>query len=106
MTAPALAYIHRFEPGADPSRPPVLLLHGTGGDETDMAPLGREVAPGAALLSPRGKVLEGDMRRLPSAPELESRGAALNGLGDECDDLAHDCRGRLIQRRRHVCGIG
>ena len=72
VTAPALAYIHRFEPGADPSRPPVLLLHGTGGDETDMAPLGREVAPGAALLSPRGKVLEGDMRRLPSAPELES----------------------------------
>ena len=63
MTAPALAYIHRFEPGADPSRPPVLLLHGTGGDETDMAPLGREVAPGAALLSPRGKVLEGDMPR-------------------------------------------
>jgi phospholipase/carboxylesterase len=63
VTSPALAYIHRFEPGADPSRPPVLLLHGTGGDETDMAPLGREVAPGAALLSPRGNVLEGDMPR-------------------------------------------
>ena len=61
--APALAYIHRFEPGADPSRPPVLLLHGTGGDETDMLPLGREIAPGAALLSPRGNVLEGDMPR-------------------------------------------
>ena len=61
--APALAYIHRFEPGADPSRPPVLVLHGTGGDETDMLPLGREIAPGAALLSPRGNVLEGDMPR-------------------------------------------
>jgi phospholipase/carboxylesterase len=61
--APALAYIHRFEPGADPALPPVLLLHGTGGGETDLIPLGREVAPGAALLSPRGNVLEGDMPR-------------------------------------------
>ncbi len=62
MTA-ALSYIHRFEPGADPTRPPVLLLHGTGGDETDLLPLGREVAPGAALLSPRGNVLEGGAPR-------------------------------------------
>jgi phospholipase/carboxylesterase len=61
--APALAYIHRFEPGVDASLPPVLLLHGTGGDETDLLPLGREIAPGAALLSPRGNVLEGDMPR-------------------------------------------
>ncbi|HEY6735126.1 MAG TPA: alpha/beta hydrolase, partial [Roseiarcus sp.] len=61
--APELAYIHRFEPGADPTLPPVLLLHGTGGDETDLVPLGREIAPGAALLSPRGNVLEGDRPR-------------------------------------------
>ena len=61
--APELTYIHRYEPGADPSRPPVLLLHGTGGDETDLIPLGREIAPGAALLSPRGNVLEGDRPR-------------------------------------------
>ena len=58
-----LAYIHRFEPGVDPTLPPVLLLHGTGGDETDLVPLGREIAPGAALLSPRGNVLEGNMPR-------------------------------------------
>ena len=56
---PASAYVHRFEPGADPTLPPVLLLHGTGGDEADLVPLGREIAPGAALLSPRGNVLEG-----------------------------------------------
>jgi phospholipase/carboxylesterase len=61
--AQELAYIHRFEPGADPSLPPVLLLHGTGGDEADLLPLGREIAPGAALLSPRGNVLEGNMPR-------------------------------------------
>ncbi len=61
--ATVLGYIHRFEPGADPSRPPVLLLHGTGGDESDLLPLGREIAPGAALLSPRGNVLEGQAPR-------------------------------------------
>ncbi len=62
MTA-ALTYIHRFEPGGDPALPPVLLLHGTGGDETDLLPLGHEIAAGAALISPRGNVLEGGMPR-------------------------------------------
>lgn len=51
-------YVHVFEPARDPSAPPLLLLHGTGGDEHDLIPLGRQLAPGAALLSPRGDVLE------------------------------------------------
>ncbi|HEY5795555.1 MAG TPA: alpha/beta hydrolase [Bosea sp. (in: a-proteobacteria)] len=56
-------FIHVYEPGADTSRPPLFLLHGTGGDERDLLGLGRTVAPGAGLLSPRGKVLEGAMPR-------------------------------------------
>jgi phospholipase/carboxylesterase len=64
MIAPAdLSFVHRFEPGSAPDRPPLLLLHGTGGDENDLLPLGRMISPGAALLSPRGKVLEGGMPR-------------------------------------------
>ncbi len=58
-----LAFIHRFEPGNRLEGPPLLLLHGTGGDENDLLPLGRAIAPGAALLSPRGKVLENGMPR-------------------------------------------
>ncbi|MBA4269392.1 MAG: hydrolase [Methylobacterium sp.] len=56
-------FIHLYEPGGDLARAPLLLLHGTGGDERDLIGLGRAVAPGAALLSPRGKVLEGPMPR-------------------------------------------
>ena len=60
---PTLSFTHRFEPATAPGRPPILLLHGTGGDEADLIPLGQTVAPGAALLSPRGKVLENGMPR-------------------------------------------
>ena len=62
-TSTSLSFIHRFEAGADLRARPLLLLHGTGGDENDLLPLGREVAPGAPLLSPRGKVLENGMPR-------------------------------------------
>jgi phospholipase/carboxylesterase len=58
-----LAFIHRFEPAQRPEAPPLLLLHGTGGDENDLLPLGRAVSPGSALLSPRGQVLEHGMPR-------------------------------------------
>jgi phospholipase/carboxylesterase len=57
-----LSFIHRHVAG-DAGRPPLLLLHGTGGDENDLLDLGRMIAPGSALLSPRGKVLEGGQPR-------------------------------------------
>jgi phospholipase/carboxylesterase len=49
-------FVHRFLPGE--SEATLLLLHGTGGDENDLVPLGQELAPGAAILSPRGKISE------------------------------------------------
>ena len=54
-------FIHEFVPGS--SDRTLLLLHGTGGNERDLIALGRELDPNAALLSPRGKVLENGMPR-------------------------------------------
>ena len=63
MTTPALGFIHRFTPATRQALPPLLLLHGTGGNEDDLLPLGERLLPGAALLSPRGQVLERGMPR-------------------------------------------
>ena len=49
---------HRWEPGSARSGAALLLLHGTGGDEHDLLPLARMVAPDVSLLSVRGNVLE------------------------------------------------
>ena len=58
-----LGFIHRFIPATQPGKPPLLLLHGTGGDENDLVPLAAQLSPGSALLSPRGNVTENGMPR-------------------------------------------
>ncbi|MDA4121865.1 MAG: alpha/beta hydrolase [Thaumarchaeota archaeon] len=57
-----LGFVHRFVPSSG-SPTTLLLLHGTGGNEEDLIPLGKRLLPGAAILSPRGKVLENGMPR-------------------------------------------
>ena len=56
--SPDLGFVHRYLPGDDESGPTLLLLHGTGGNEEDLIPLAQDLAPGAAIISPRGKVSE------------------------------------------------
>ncbi len=84
---PTLAFVHRFVPASDspPSSRTLLLLHGTGGNETDLLDLGRSLSPGSALLSPRGRVSEHGaprfFRRLAEGvfdlPDLHAQTAAL-----------------------------
>ena len=59
-----LGFIHQFIPAVNrEDQTTLLILHGTGGNEQDLIPLGRELNPRAAILSPRGKVLESGMPR-------------------------------------------
>ena len=77
-----LGFVYRFEPAK--SNRTLLLLHGTGGDENDLIDVGRAIDPAAALLSPRGKVLEN------GAPRFFRRLA--EGVFDEPDVIrrAHE----------------
>jgi len=71
-------FIYRFLPGTGDRT--LLLLHGTGGNENDLLPLGRSIDLDASLLSPRGKVLEN------GAPRFFRRLA--EGVFDEKDVVA------------------
>ena len=84
-------FAHRFVPGAPGDSRTLLLLHGTGGNEDSMLPLASALAPGAAVLSPRGRVLERGMprffRRLAEGvfdiPDLIARTAELATFVEE-----------------------
>ena len=59
MSAELAGFANNYLPGdRDGSGVTLLLLHGTGGSEDDLIPLGQQLLPGAAILSPRGKVSE------------------------------------------------
>jgi predicted esterase len=82
-----LDFVHQFLPSAAKPARTLLLLHGTGGNENDLLDLGRAIDPEAALLSPRGKVLEN------GAPRFFRRLA--EGVFDEADVVtrAHQLAG-------------
>jgi len=84
VSGDALGFVHRYIPpsaeGEVAGGTTLLLLHGTGGDEEDLLPLGRALLPGAGMLSPRGNVLE------RGAPRFFRRLA--EGVFDQAD-LAH-----------------
>lgn len=85
MKQTQFGFIHRFEPATQQGAPTLLLLHGSGGDESSLLVLGRAIAPGAALLIPRGNVTDHGNARFfarpgnPSAtdPEMRLRTAEL-----------------------------
>jgi phospholipase/carboxylesterase len=54
---------HIFNKGQDPTKPTLLLLHGTGGNELDLLPLAGRIDDEASVLSVRGNVLENGMPR-------------------------------------------
>jgi predicted esterase len=80
-----LGFVHKFVKPAGGSQLTLLLLHGTGGNESDLIHLGHGLSPGAALLSPRGKVLENGMPRF--FRRLGEGIFDLNDLADQTHNL-------------------
>lgn len=98
MTAAELGFVHRFVPGSA-GAPALLLLHGTGGDESDLLPLGAQLVPGGALLSPRGQVLEHGMPRF--FRRLAEGVFDQEDLARRTDDLAG-----FLRRAREAYALG
>jgi glyoxalase family protein len=101
VSGDALGFVHRYLPpsgGAESDGSVTLLmLHGTGGDEEDLIPLGRQLLPGAGILSPRGKVSEGGaprfFRRLaPGVFDLKDLALRTDELAEFIDAAAKTYR--------------
>ncbi|HEX7979896.1 MAG TPA: VOC family protein [Gemmatimonadaceae bacterium] len=101
VSGDALGFVHRYLPPASSADPAgnttLLMLHGTGGDEEDLIPLGRQLMPGAGILSPRGKVMEGGaprfFRRLaPGVFDLEDLALRTDELAEFIDAAAKTYR--------------
>ena len=98
-------FLHEFVPGS--SSRTLLLLHGTGGNERDLLPLGRELDSNASLLSPRGKILENGMprffRRLAEGVfDLEDLKTRTNELGDFVSSAVRHYK----LDANHIVGVG
>lgn len=53
-----LHFVHRFHHPADPDGSVIVLMHGTGGNESDLMPLAHRINPRATLLGVRGRSTE------------------------------------------------
>jgi phospholipase/carboxylesterase len=117
-----LSFIHRFMPPkngwaderarqlatGEKAFTTFLLLHGTGGNEQDLIPLVYEIDKSAAILSPRGKVLENGItprffRRLAEGVfDIEDLKFRTNELADFVNDASKTYDFDL----QHVIAIG
>lgn len=95
---------HIFNQGQDPTKPTLLLLHGTGGNELDLLPLAGMIDDSANVLSVRGNVLENGMprffRRLAEGvfdeEDLIFRTKELNEFLDDAAEKYGFDRGNII----------
>lgn len=97
-------FTHEFVPAEGSTTTTLVLLHGTGGDERDLLPLGRVLHTTAAILSPRGRVVERGMPRffrrhaegVFDLDDVRVRAQELAGFLDEAAEHYGLARGRMV----------
>jgi phospholipase/carboxylesterase len=95
---------HLFRKGSNIDSPTLLLLHGTGGDETSLLPLAENFYGGHSFLSVRGNVTENGMPRffrrvaegIFDEEDLIYRTQELNEFLDEAAETYHFNRNKLV----------
>lgn len=94
-----LGFIHKYVPPEDPeSGEAIFIFHGTGGDEESLLPVAGIIMPEAAVVSPRGKVLENGMPRF--FRRLAEGVFDLEDLRYRTEELA-----RFIERAKDAYGL-
>jgi predicted esterase len=96
-----MEFVHKFLPGRLPVT--VLLLHGSGGDENDLLPIAGALAPGAAVLSPRGNVVQHGARRFFAYPGPD--GFDADEVRQRVDELA-EWLGRMAVDANPLYALG
>ncbi len=91
-------FIHRYEPARDAGSPPLLLLHGTGGDENDLLGLGQMISPAPAPPPPPARA------PTPAVPRFSRRGAEGVSQGGDFPRRAAEL-GDFVAEARKQYGI-
>ena len=98
---------HLFKEGTNPSKPTLLLLHGTGGNEQDLLPLAEMIDAEASVLSVRGNIVENGMPRFfkrlaEGVFDVENLKEETKNLADFIDEAAK----KYGFNRENVVAIG
>jgi len=103
-----LGFIHRFVAAENSTSVETLIvLHGTGGTEDDLIGIGHVIAPGAAILSPRGNVLEnGAPRFFKRLAEGVFDPKEVRSRGQELARFIHATISRYALDPGHIFALG
>ncbi|WP_347137795.1 VOC family protein [Paracoccus sp. SSK6] len=88
-----LPFVHRLRQPDEPDGSAMVLLHGSGGNETDLMPLAHRIAPHATLLGVRGRSTEEGIPRFFRRTSMTSFDQ--QDIRDEAEAFAAFWRGAL-----------